>query len=73
MNWRNKNKPKTVIEKFTNRKFLEAACSKNNHAKLKSCNKIELGFAENTELFFNENLSMYLQYLFWMCRILKRK
>ena len=47
-NWRNKNKPKTVIVKFTNHKFVEAACSKNNCEKLKSCNKIELGFAENT-------------------------
>ena len=72
-NWRKKNKPKTVIVKFTNRKFVEAACSKNNREKLKSCNKIELGFAENTELFFNENLSTYFQHLSWMCRVLKRK
>ena len=73
MNRRNKKKPKTVIVKFTNRKFLEAACSKINREKLKSCNKIELGFAENTELFFNENLSTYFQHLSWMCRVLKRK
>ena len=72
-NRRNKNKPKTVIVKFTNRKFVEAACSKNNREKLKSCNKIHLGFAENTELFFNENLSIYFQHLSWMCRVLKRK
>ena len=44
-NRRNKSKPKTVIVKFTNRKFVEAVCSKNNREKLKSCNKIELGFA----------------------------
>ena len=44
MNQRNKNKPKTVIVKFTDRKFVEAACSKNNREKLKSYNKIELGF-----------------------------
>ena len=72
-NQRNKNKPKTVTVKFTNCKFVEAACSKNNHEKLKSCNKIELGFATNTELFFNENLSTYFQHLSWMCRVLKRK
>ena len=72
-NRRNKNKPKTVIVKFTNRKFVEAACSKNNREKLKSCNKIELGFAENTELFFNENLSTFFQHLSWMCRVMKRK
>ena len=42
-NWRNKNNPKTVIVKFTNCKFVEASCSKNNREKLKSCNKIELG------------------------------
>ena len=72
-NRRNKNKAKTVIVKFTNRKFVEDACSKNNHEKLKSCNKIELGFAKNTELFFNENLSTYFQHLSWMCRVLKRK
>ena len=59
--------------KFTNCKFVEDACSKNNHEKLKSCNKIELGFAKNTELFFNENLSTYFQHLSWMCRVLKRK
>ena len=58
-NRRNKNKPKTVIVKFTNRKFVEAACSENNRERLKSCNKIELGFAENTELFFNENLYIF--------------
>ena len=58
-NQRNKNKPKTVIVKFTNRKFVEAACSENNRERLKSCNKIELGFAENTELFFNENLYIF--------------
>ena len=69
----NKNKPKTVIVKFTNRKFVEAAYSKNNREKLKSYNKIELGFAENTELFFNENLSTYFQHLSWMFRVLKRK
>ena len=73
MNRRNKNKSKTVIVKFINRKFVEAACSKNNHEKLRSCNKIELGFAENTELFFNENLSTYFQHLSWICRVLKRK
>ena len=33
-NQRNKNKPKTVIVKFTNRKFAEDACSKNNREKL---------------------------------------
>ena len=71
-NQRNKNKPKTVIMKFTNCKFVDV-CSKNNHEKLKSCNKIELGFAKNTELFFNENLSTYFQHLSWMCRALKRK
>ena len=59
--------------KFTNRKFVEAACSKNNREKLKSCNKIELGFAENTELFFNEKLSTYFQHLSWIRRVLKRK
>ena len=31
------NKPKTVIVKCTNHKFVEAACSKNNREKLKSC------------------------------------
>ena len=66
MNRRNKNKPKTVIEKFTNRKFVEAACSKNNHAKLKSCTKIELGFAENTELFFNE-ISLCISNIYLGC------
>ena len=30
----NKNKPKTVIVKFTNHKFVEDACSKNNREKL---------------------------------------
>ena len=46
-----RNKKKTAIVRFTNCKFVEAACSKNNCEKLKSCNKIELSFAENTELF----------------------
>ena len=73
INQRNKNKPNTLTVKFTNHKFVEAACSKNNCEKLKSCNKIELGFAENTELFFNENISTYFQHLSWMCRVLKRK
>ena len=59
--------------KFTNYKYVEAASSKNNCEKLKSYNKIELGFAENTELFFNENLSTYFQHLSWMYRVLKRK
>ena len=59
--------------KFTNRKFVEAARSKNNRKKLKSCNKIELAFAENTELFFSKNLSTYFQHLSWMCRVLRRK
>ena len=37
MNRRNKNKkPKTVIVKFTNHKFVEAACSKNNRERFKS-------------------------------------
>ena len=40
MNRRNKNKPKTVIVKFTNRKFVEAACWKINCEKLKSFNKL---------------------------------
>ena len=57
--------------KCTNHKSVEAACSKNNREKLKSCNKIELGFAKNTELFFNENLSTYFQHL--SCGVLKRK
>ena len=72
-NRRNKNKPKTVIVKFTNCKFVEDAFSKNNREKLKSCKKRELGFAENTELFFNENLSTYFKHLSWLCRVLKRK
>ena len=58
-NWRTTNKPKTVIMKFKNCRFVEAACSKNNHERLKGCNKIELGFAENTELFFSENLYIF--------------
>ena len=73
MNRRNKNRPKTVIVKFTNRKFVKAACSKINREKLKSCSKIELGFAKNTELFFNENLSTFFQHLSWRCRVMKRK
>ena len=73
MNGRNKNKPKTVIVKFTNRKFVKAARSKINREKLKSCSKIELGFGKNTELFFNENLSTFFQNLSWMCRVMKRK
>ena len=30
-------------------------------------------FLQNTELFFNENLSTDFQHLSWMCRVLKRK
>lgn len=67
------NQPKTTIIKFTNRKIVESACSKEKRIKLKNCNKIELGLPENTELYFNENLSPFYKHLSWMCRELKRK
>ena len=72
-NNKNKKKPKAVIIKFTNRKHVEEACSKNHRGKLKNCDKVALGFTENTDLYFNENLSPYFQHLSWMCRVLKRK
>ena len=70
---RKNDKTKTVLLKFTNRKFVDNACSKDTRNKLKTCNKVDLGLDENTEVFFNENLSPYFQQLSWMCRVLKRK
>lgn len=70
---RNANKDKNVIVRFVNRKVIEKACSKESRNKLSACSKLELGFQEDTKLFFNENLSPYYRRLAWMCRELKRK
>ena len=65
-----KNKEKTTIVRFVNRKLCENALK--NRKKLKHCDKTSLGFSEDQEIYFNENLCPYYKKLSWMCRQLKR-
>ena len=62
---------KTTVVRFINRKHCENALK--SRKKLKHCDKTSLGFSENQEIFFNDNLCPYYKKLSWMCRKVKRE